>query len=58
MSSDNIINTQVVDDATAMPDISNKKIMMGFWHNWAAGASDGYQQGQCANMNLTDIPEE
>ncbi|BBV08185.1 hypothetical protein BML2537_16790 [Providencia stuartii] len=58
MSSDNIINTQVVDDAAAMPDISNKKIMMGFWHNWAAGASDGYQQGQCANMNLTDIPEE
>lgn len=30
MSSDNIINTQVVDDAAAMPDISNKKIMMGF----------------------------
>lgn len=30
----------------------------GFWHNWAAGASDGYQQGQFANMNLTDIPAE
>lgn len=31
---------------------------MGFWHNWAAGASDGYQQGQFTNMNLTDIPAE
>lgn len=58
MSSDNIINAQVADDAAAMPDMSNKKIMMGFWHNWAAGASDGYQQGQFANMNLTDIPAE
>lgn len=58
MSSDNIINAQVADAAAAMPDMSNKKIMMGFWHNWAAGASDGYQQGQFANMNLTDIPAE
>lgn len=58
MSSDNIINAQVADAASAMPDMSNKKIMMGFWHNWAAGASDGYQQGQFANMNLTDIPAE
>ncbi|MDU3934739.1 MAG: chitinase, partial [Serratia liquefaciens] len=58
MSSDNIINAQAADDAAAMPDMSNKKIMMGFWHNWAAGASDGYQQGQFANMNLTDIPAE
>lgn len=46
----------VTDDASIMPDMSNKKIMMGFWHNWLAGNSDGYQQGQFANMNLTDIP--
>lgn len=50
------LNT-LVDDASAMPDMSNKKIMMGFWHNWLAGNSDGYQQGQFANMNLTDIPQ-
>ncbi|MCR0999458.1 MAG: chitinase [Serratia rubidaea] len=49
------INATMVNNA--MPDISGKKILMGFWHNWQAGASDGYQQGQFANMNLTDIPE-
>lgn len=49
------INATTVNNA--MPDISGKKILMGFWHNWQAGASDGYQQGQFANMNLTDIPE-
>ncbi|MGP2703652.1 chitinase, partial [Serratia marcescens] len=56
MSTNNIINA--ADDAAIMPTIANKKILMGFWHNWAAGASDGYQQGQFANMNLTDIPAE
>ncbi|MGX1957515.1 carbohydrate-binding protein [Serratia proteamaculans] len=58
MNTNNIINAQAADDAAIMPDMTNKKIMMGFWHNWAAGASDGYQQGQFANMNLTDIPAE
>lgn len=58
MSSNDITNTSLVDDAATMPDISNKKIMMGFWHNWAAGTSDGYQQGQFTNMDLTDIPVE
>lgn len=57
MSTDNMINA-AADDAAIMPTIANKKILMGFWHNWAAGASDGYQQGQFANMNLTDIPAE
>lgn len=51
------ILSPLTDDAAAMPDMCNKKIMMGFWHNWQAGNSDGYQQGQFANMNLTDIPE-
>nr|AAC09387.1 chitinase [Serratia marcescens] len=58
MSTNNIINAVAADDAAIMPSIANKKILMGFWHNWAAGASDGYQQGQFANMNLTDIPAE
>lgn len=49
------INATTVNNV--MPDISGKKILMGFWHNWQAGASDGYQQGQFTNMNLTDIPE-
>lgn len=58
MSTNNTINAVAVDDAAIMPSIANKKILMGFWHNWAAGASDGYQQGQFTNMNLTDIPAE
>lgn len=58
MSTNNIINAVAADDAAIMPSIANKKILMGFWHNWAAGASDGYQQGQFATMNLTDIPAE
>lgn len=33
------------DAAAAMPSIAGKKILMGFWHNWPAGAADGYQQG-------------
>ncbi|MFW8303934.1 chitinase, partial [Klebsiella pneumoniae] len=37
MSTNNIINA--ADDAAIMPTIANKKILMGFWHNWAAGAS-------------------
>lgn len=56
MSSDNA--TQVTDTASIMPDISNKKILVGYWHNWAAGKNDGYQQGNSAAMNLTDIPIE
>ncbi|VDZ65898.1 Chitinase D precursor [Serratia odorifera] len=52
----NTVTTAANDDASAMPDMSGKKIMMGFWHNWQAGTSDGYQHGQFANMNLTDIP--
>ncbi len=30
------------DAAAAMPSIAGKKILMGFWHNWPAGAADGY----------------
>lgn len=43
-----------------MPDISNKKIVMGFWHNWAEGewSGSGYRQGFFKNMGLIDIPEQ
>jgi len=43
-----------------MPDISNKKIVMGFWHNWAEGewSGSGYRQGFFKNMELIDIPEQ
>ena len=46
--------------ASEMPDMSNKNIVMGFWHNWAEGewSGSGYQQGYFKNMSLTDIPEQ
>lgn len=58
MSTNNILNVQAADAAAAMPDLTGKKILMGFWHNWLAGASDGYKQGKFTNMDLTDIPPE
>lgn len=45
--------------ASTMPDMSNRQIIMGFWHNWAEGewSGSGYQQGSFKNMSLLDIPE-
>jgi len=45
------------DAASAFPDISTKKVLVGFWHNWAS-KSDGYQQGTAAEVELTSIPAE
>ncbi|OON41359.1 hypothetical protein BTJ39_05195 [Izhakiella australiensis] len=39
-----------------MPDMSGKKILVGFWHNWAS-KSDGYKQGTSAEMPLSEVPE-
>ena len=50
--------SQAADAASMMPSIAGKKILMGFWHNWAAGSADGYQQGQFANLSLLDVPKE
>jgi chitinase len=52
------VKTQANDSASLMPSIAGKKILMGFWHNWPAGPSDGYQQGQFANLDLVDVPKE
>lgn len=52
------INPQPKGNPRIMPDITNKKILMGFWHNWSAGNSDGYQQGSSTWLNLTDVPVE
>ncbi|RDK03802.1 glycosyl hydrolase family 18 protein [Paraburkholderia lacunae] len=48
----------VVDEASAMPDLSGRKILMGFWHNWSPESGPGYQGGRFAGMPLTAIPEE
>ncbi|AZE49155.1 Chitinase [Pseudomonas chlororaphis] len=46
------------DAASRMPSLDGRKILMGYWHNWPAGPSDGYQRGQFANMNLEDVPRD
>lgn len=52
------INPQPQGNPRLLSDISNKKILMGFWHNWPAGSRDGYQQGSSTWLNLTDVPVE
>lgn len=46
------------DAASVMPDLTGKKFVMGFWHNWPAAGSIGYQLGHFKEMQLTDIPEQ
>lgn len=53
-----ITNPRSKGNLRLMPDISNKKILMGFWHNWPTGFRDGYQQGSSVWLNLTDVPVE
>ncbi|PVZ11473.1 chitin-binding protein [Pseudomonas sp. URIL14HWK12:I9] len=48
---------RVEDAASTMPNIRGKKILMGFWHNWAPNpGGDGYQRGEFAALQLTDVP--
>lgn len=42
------------DAASAFPDISQKNVLVGFWHNWAS-KSDGYQQGTSADIALSQV---
>ena len=53
-----LLKSTVNDAASAMPSMAGKKILMGFLHNWPAGANDGYQGGRAANLNLVDVPKE
>ncbi|PKH26046.1 chitinase [Pseudomonas sp. 43NM1] len=53
-----LMKSQLSDAASLMPSIAGKKILMGFWHNWPAGPSDGYQRGQFANIALQDVPKD
>ncbi|CCG86317.1 Chitinase [Erwinia piriflorinigrans CFBP 5888] len=52
------LKNHIDDAASDMPDMSGKQFIMGFWHNWAAEGSQGYQLGRFKEMNLTDIPEQ
>lgn len=53
-----LLKNQASDAASLMPTLAGKKILMGFWHNWPAGPSDGYQRGQFANITLENVPKE
>ncbi|PMQ08219.1 Chitinase D [Pseudomonas sp. AD21] len=53
-----LMQNTVGDAASLMPSIAGKKILMGFWHNWPAGPSDGYHQGRFAEMSLEAVPKE
>jgi len=53
-----LMQNQASDAASLMPSIAGKKILMGFWHNWPAGPSDGYQRGQFANIALENVPKD
>lgn len=46
--------------SSTKPDISNKKIVMGFWHNWEQDqfSGSGYRQGFFRNLPLTSIPQQ
>ncbi|TEA58612.1 chitinase [Pseudomonas sp. CH235] len=53
-----LLKNQASDAASLMPSLTGKRILMGFWHNWPAGPSDGYQRGQFANIALENVPKE
>ncbi|MBM1152257.1 fibronectin type III domain-containing protein [Enterococcus durans] len=43
------------DAADTMPDISNKQISVGYYHNWEAERGAGYRGGKPANLELDKI---
>ncbi|HHA1264984.1 glycosyl hydrolase family 18 protein [Enterobacter bugandensis] len=49
------------DAASQMPDISQKKILVGYWHNWGINPEEidkarGYQGGLPSDMSLREVP--
>lgn len=50
------------DAASQMPDISQKKILVGYWHNWGTNPEEidkarGYQGGLPSDMSLREVPK-
>lgn len=43
------------DAADAMPDISNKQVAVGYYHNWQAEQGAGYKQGRPADIDLAKV---
>lgn len=46
---------EATDFANDMIDVSSKKVLVGYWHNWASSGRDGYKQGASANIPLKDV---
>ncbi|MBC1418797.1 chitinase [Listeria fleischmannii] len=43
------------DNASIMPDLSNKQVLVGYWHSWKSTGNDGYKQGTSADIALKDV---
>ncbi|MEI5993426.1 chitinase [Candidatus Enterococcus mansonii] len=43
------------DSASEMVNVTNKKVLVGYWHNWASKGKDGYKQGTSANISLAEV---
>ena len=43
------------DAADAMPNISNKQVAVGYYHNWQAEQGAGYKQGCPADIDLAKV---
>lgn len=43
------------DSASEMVSVANKKVLVGYWHNWASKGRDGYKQGTSANISLAEV---
>ncbi|WP_129544046.1 carbohydrate-binding protein [Serratia sp. 1D1416] len=49
-----MVHAGTQDDASKIPDLNGKNILVGFWHNWAS-KSDGYQKGSSAEIQLSKV---
>ncbi len=49
--------TDTVDAAAEMVNVDGKKVLVGYWHNWASSGRDGYKQGTSATLKLSDVNE-
>lgn len=43
------------DAASQMPDMTGKKVLVGYWHSWKSSGNDGYKQGTSADITLKDV---
>ncbi|WP_207695700.1 chitinase family 2 protein [Enterococcus sp. DIV0212c] len=46
---------EAADSASEMVSVANKKVLVGYWHNWASKGRDGYKQGTSANISLAEV---